>query len=285
MHDYMRRRVQLVGYLEKGLLHAMMELPTKTKKIKQIFFSMLRKHRQKYAKMHKTLPDNHIALICFFKQCQNTDQANNVLDWLKKEKTEMASKKMSAENLRKRGSKMTCQDRRRAICTIETIVTIVTATIAATTDTITAIEAIATNAAAMLATSRRTSRTIKATAMVHCGHDGKSNDHRHHDKNQHHFVHNDDGSKRSVSTTRRRSRLASRGSSVRSRSASLSRLVANHHMEEQGTASPHHPKRTHSYSEDDDEGHRQVPTKDGGSIYATFAAPSNKSKKARCRTA
>jgi hypothetical protein len=91
---------------------------------------------------------------------------------------------------------------------------------------------------------------------------------------------NDDGSKRSASTSHGRSRSTSRGSSSRSRSASSSRSVVNHHMEEQGKASPCHPKRTHSYSDDDD-GHHHLPLQDSGSIYATFAAPSKKYKKAR----
>ena len=73
MHDYMRRRVQLVSYLKKGLLRSTMELPTKTEKIEQIFFSMPRKHQQKYVETHKTLPDDHVALVCFFEQCQNAD--------------------------------------------------------------------------------------------------------------------------------------------------------------------------------------------------------------------
>jgi len=56
-------------------------------------------------------------------------------------------------------------------------------------------------------------------------------------------------------------------------------------MEEQGVASPRQPKRIHSYSDDDDDGHRHVPAQDGDSIYATFTAPSKKSKKARRKTA
>jgi hypothetical protein len=56
-------------------------------------------------------------------------------------------------------------------------------------------------------------------------------------------------------------------------------------MDDQGTASPCHPKRTHSYSDDDEDEHRHVPMQDGESIYATFAAPDKKSKKARRKTA
>ncbi len=94
---------------------------------------------------------------------------------------------------------------------------------------------------------------------------------------------NDDASKCSVSASRGRS-SSSRGSSVRSHSTSSSRLVVNHHMDEQGKASPCNPKRTHSYSEDEDDGHHHVP-QEGNSIYATFAAPSKKAKKSKRKTA
>ena len=88
----------------------MMEWPTKMEKIKQIFFSMPRKHQQKYAEMHKTLPDDHVALVCFFDQCQNADRANGVLDQLQKEKTEKATKKTSTKKSRERGSKTSHRD-------------------------------------------------------------------------------------------------------------------------------------------------------------------------------
>ena len=285
MHDYMRRRVQLVGYLEKGLLRATMELPTKTEKIEQIFFSMPRKHQQKYAETHKTLPDDHVTLVCFFEQCQNADRANGVLDQLQKEKTEKAAKKTSTKKPRERGSKTSRRDRRRA-------------------------RSYDRNDRHDHHGYRRHDRNDrdgrghrhdrsdrnrdKAAYKhdhrndrdgKHRGHEGKNDDRRRHDKDKHHVMHNDDASKRSrsVSTSRGRS-TSSRGSSVRSRSASSSRSVVNHHMDEQGTASPRHPKRTHSYSEDDDEGNRHVP-QEGDSIYATFAAPSKKSKKSRRKTA
>jgi len=82
MHDYICHQVQLFGYLEKGLLRTTMELPTKQEKIEQIFFSVPKKHQQKYAKTHKMLPDNHVPLICFFKQCQNADHMSGILDQL-----------------------------------------------------------------------------------------------------------------------------------------------------------------------------------------------------------
>jgi hypothetical protein len=41
--------VKLVGYLKKGLLRVMMDLPTKQERIEQIVFSIPRKHQQKYS--------------------------------------------------------------------------------------------------------------------------------------------------------------------------------------------------------------------------------------------
>ena len=114
MHDYMQRRVQLVGYLKKGLLHVTMELPMKMEKIEQIFFSMPRKHQQKYVEAHKTLPNDHVTLVCFFKQCQNANRSNSVLDQLQNEKTEKAAKKTGSKKPRECSSKTTRRDRRRA---------------------------------------------------------------------------------------------------------------------------------------------------------------------------
>jgi hypothetical protein len=98
MHDYIRCQVQLFRNREKGLLHKMMELPTKQEKIKQIFF-VPKKHQQKYAKMHKNLPDDPIPLVSFFEQCQSADQANDVLDQLQKEEKDKALKIEHQESL------------------------------------------------------------------------------------------------------------------------------------------------------------------------------------------
>ena len=73
-----------------------MELPTKQEKIEQIFFSVPKKHQQKYVETHKTLLDDHVLLIFFFKQCQNADQASGILDQLQQKKNEKALKKSTA---------------------------------------------------------------------------------------------------------------------------------------------------------------------------------------------
>ena len=95
MHDYMRRRVQLFGYLEKGLLCITMELPTKQETFEQIFLGA--EEASAEVETHKTLPDDHIPLVCFFEQCQNADRASGILDQLQKKKEEKASKKSSAK--------------------------------------------------------------------------------------------------------------------------------------------------------------------------------------------
>jgi hypothetical protein len=74
-----------------------MELPTKQEKIEQIFFSVPKKHQQKYAETHKMLPDDHVPLVCFFEQCQNADRASGILDQLQQEKKEKALKKSTAK--------------------------------------------------------------------------------------------------------------------------------------------------------------------------------------------
>ena len=65
MHDHMSSRVQIFAYIQNGLLRTMMELLTKQEKIEQIFFSMQKKHQQKYAETHRTILDDHLPLICF----------------------------------------------------------------------------------------------------------------------------------------------------------------------------------------------------------------------------
>ena len=64
------------------------------KKIEQIFFSMPKKDQHENAETHKTLPDDHVPLICFFVQCQNTDHESGILDQLQKEKKEKVMMKV-----------------------------------------------------------------------------------------------------------------------------------------------------------------------------------------------
>lgn len=117
-------------------------------------FFMPKKYQQKYSETHKTLPDDHVLLICFFEKYQNTDQANGILNQVQKEKTEKATKKLSANAPCECGSKMTHQDQ-----------AMITAIIAATTGASEAIKAIATGIVTLLATSHCTSMTNDATVM------------------------------------------------------------------------------------------------------------------------
>ena len=44
------------------------------------------------------LPNNHIPLVYFFKQCQNADHVSGILDQLQKEKKEKTLKKNTKSN-------------------------------------------------------------------------------------------------------------------------------------------------------------------------------------------
>ncbi len=83
VHDFMHCRVQLMMYLEDGLLCCMMALPGNQEKMEQMFFSIPLCHWKKYAKMHKSLLTDITALACFFKQCQNSHAINGALKALK----------------------------------------------------------------------------------------------------------------------------------------------------------------------------------------------------------
>ena len=100
VHDFMRRRVQLMTYLEDGLLRRTMALPGDQEKIEQVFFSVPLRHRQKYAETHKSLPTDVTTLACFFEQCQNADAINGMLKALKCEKkqSKATSNRLSDRN-------------------------------------------------------------------------------------------------------------------------------------------------------------------------------------------
>ncbi len=75
-HDFMHRWVQLMTYLEDGMLCHMMALPGNQEKLEQIFFSISLCHWQNYAETHKLLLIDLTTLACFFEQCQNADAIN-----------------------------------------------------------------------------------------------------------------------------------------------------------------------------------------------------------------
>jgi hypothetical protein len=86
MHKFMRRRVQLLSYLEGGYLRRMMDVPTAQEKSEQIFFAQPKAYQNKFANLNKTVPPNLLKMIAFFEQCQATDKAAGILEKIAKEK-------------------------------------------------------------------------------------------------------------------------------------------------------------------------------------------------------
>jgi hypothetical protein len=80
MHKFMRRRVQLLSYLESGYLCWTMDVPSAQEKSEQIFFAQPKAHQNKFANLNKTVPANPLRMIAFFEQCQATNKAAGILD-------------------------------------------------------------------------------------------------------------------------------------------------------------------------------------------------------------
>jgi hypothetical protein len=93
MHEFMRRRVQLLSYLTSGYLRQTMDVPTAQEKSEQIFFAQPKAHQNKFADLNKTVPANPLRMIAFFEQCQATDKAAGVLDKIAKDKKQPKEKK------------------------------------------------------------------------------------------------------------------------------------------------------------------------------------------------
>jgi hypothetical protein len=86
MHEFMRRRVQLLSYLKGGYLHPMMDIPTVQEKSEQIFFAQPKAHQNKFADLNKTVTTDPLKTIAFFEQCQATDKAAGILEKIAKGK-------------------------------------------------------------------------------------------------------------------------------------------------------------------------------------------------------
>jgi hypothetical protein len=95
MHEFMRRRVQLLSYLESGYLRQTMEVPTVQEKSEQIFFAQPKVHQNKFANLNKTVPANLLRMIAFFEQCQATDKAAVILKKIAKDKKQLKEKSMA----------------------------------------------------------------------------------------------------------------------------------------------------------------------------------------------
>jgi hypothetical protein len=93
MHDFMRRQVQLLSYLESGYLRWTMGVPTVQEKSEQIFFAQPKAHQNKFADLNKMVPANPLRMIAFFEQCQATNKAAGILDKIAKDMKEPKEKK------------------------------------------------------------------------------------------------------------------------------------------------------------------------------------------------
>ncbi len=80
MHEFMRRQVQLLSYLEGGYLRRTMDVPTAQEKSEQIFFAQPKAHQNKFVNLNKMVPTNPLKMIAFFEQCQATNKAAGILE-------------------------------------------------------------------------------------------------------------------------------------------------------------------------------------------------------------
>jgi hypothetical protein len=95
MHEFMRRRVQLLSYLKSGYLRRTMDVPPAQEKSEQIFFAQPKAHQNKFADLNKTVPADPLRMVAFFEQCQAIDKAAGVLDKIAKDMKEPKEKKMA----------------------------------------------------------------------------------------------------------------------------------------------------------------------------------------------
>jgi hypothetical protein len=92
MHEFMRRQVQLLSYLQSDKLCRTMDLPTAQEKSEQIFFAQPKAHQNKFANLNKTVPANPLRMIAFFEQCQATNKAAGILVKIAKDKKQPKEK-------------------------------------------------------------------------------------------------------------------------------------------------------------------------------------------------
>ncbi len=79
MHEFMRRQVQLLSFLESDYLRRTMDVPTAQEKSEQIFFAQPKAHQNKFANLNKMVPAHPLRMIAFFEQCQATDKVAGFL--------------------------------------------------------------------------------------------------------------------------------------------------------------------------------------------------------------
>jgi hypothetical protein len=95
MHEFMRCRVQLLGYLESDYLRRMMDIPTVQEKSEQIYFVQPKVHQNKFTNLNKAVPANPLRMIAFFEQCQETDKVAGILEKITKDKKQPKEKSMA----------------------------------------------------------------------------------------------------------------------------------------------------------------------------------------------
>jgi hypothetical protein len=66
MHQFMRRQVQLLSYLEGGYLRQTLDVPTAQGKSEQIFFAQPKAHQNKFANLNKMVSADLLRTIIFF---------------------------------------------------------------------------------------------------------------------------------------------------------------------------------------------------------------------------
>jgi hypothetical protein len=63
-----------------------MDVPTAQEKSEQIFFLQPKVHQNKFVNLNKMVPADPLRMIAFFKQCQATNKAAEVLEKIAKDK-------------------------------------------------------------------------------------------------------------------------------------------------------------------------------------------------------
>jgi hypothetical protein len=92
LHEFMHCQVQLLSYLEGNYLHQTMYVPTAQENSEHIFFAQPKAHQNKFANLNKTVPANPLRMIAFFKQCQATGKAADILEKIAKDKKQQKEK-------------------------------------------------------------------------------------------------------------------------------------------------------------------------------------------------
>jgi hypothetical protein len=86
MHEFTRRRVQLLSYLDGGYLRRIIDEPTAQEKSEKIFFAQPKAHQNKFADLNKMVPTEPLKMTAFLEQCQATNKVAGFLEKIAKDK-------------------------------------------------------------------------------------------------------------------------------------------------------------------------------------------------------